>query len=82
MREALREVVGGIWKLEEKHLHVSREWRVLRQSLVLQGILLVAKLSDVECIGSQACEVWETRIRIGGRPTVAGLVQQHGVAHW
>lgn len=55
---------------------------MLRQSSILQGILLVTKLSDLECIGSQACEVWETRIRIGGRPAVADLVQLHGVAHW
>lgn len=55
---------------------------MLRQSSILQGILLVTKLSDLECTGSQACEVWEARIRTGGRLAVAGLVQLHGIAHW
>lgn len=51
---------------------------MLRQSSVLQGVLLVARLSHLEYIGSQACEILEARSGISGRPTVAGF----GSAAW
>jgi len=54
---------------------------VLRQNLILQGILLVTKISDLECIRFQICKVWEHRAGSSGRLAVV-VVRQHVVAHW